>query len=340
MDHSIPPKMEPQSLPAAMALSDSAEEDGIELPPQFDWLNPQDVAIEQALRKDWTSNFEAALRAAAGTREPLGELLVMARRITRKQLDCALREQSGSEERLGDVLVRFGWITEQEKEAALAFQHNQDGVDGPLRLGNLLVAAGIITTEQLDDAVARQKVTRKKLGAVLVEAGYAEPGQVMRGLSLQRRLMKAALAALLSFSVLAMAPAVHAGERARAMLVSVTVLPIVTLKVQQQVAQLSITPADIERGYVDVPVASRIEVKSNGRNGFMLAFNTMLGMFKAVQVTGLGSQVELGTEGGSVARRVSSREPVALQLGYRFIFAKDAQPGSYAWPIALSAQPL
>jgi hypothetical protein len=137
-----------------------------------------------------------------------------------------------------------------------------------------------------------------------------------------------------------MAPAVHAGESARAMSVSVTVLPVIKLDVQQQVAQLSITPADIRRGYVDVPAASRIEVRSNSRNGFMLAFNTMLGVFKAVHVTGLGSPVELGTEGGSVAQRVSGREPVALQLGYRFILARDTKPGNYAWPIALSAQPL
>jgi hypothetical protein len=118
------------------------------------------------------------------------------------------------------------------------------------------------------------------------------------------------------------------------------VLPVIKLEVQQQVAQLSISRTDIERGYVDVPAASKIEVRSNSKNGFTLAFNTMVGMFQGVQVTGLGSLVELGTDGGSVAHRTNSRGPVALLLGYRFVLAKGIQPGNYAWPIALSAQPL
>jgi hypothetical protein len=324
---------------AASSSSSPEREDNIEMASDFDWLSLQDVAVERTLKENWTS-FEAALQAAAGAREPVGELLILARRITRQQLDLALQEQRKTDQRLGDVLVCHGWISEQEKEAVLAFQHNQDGVEGPLRLGNLLIAAAIITREQLADAIARQQVSHKKLGAVLVEAGYAQPGEVMRGLSLQRRLVKAALASLLSFSLLAMAPAAHAGENIRSISVGATVLPVIKLEVQQQVAQLSISRTDIERGYVDVPAASKIEVRSNSKNGFTLAFNTMVGMFQGVQVTGLGSLVELGTDGGSVAHRTNSRGPVALLLGYRFVLAKGIQPGNYAWPIALSAQPL
>jgi hypothetical protein len=66
----------------------------------------------------------------------------------------------------------------------------------------------------------------------------------------------------------------------------------------------------------------------------------MVGLFKAVHVTGLGNQVELGTDGGSVVQRDRGPGLVALQLGYRFILANSVQPGNYAWPIALSAQAL
>ena len=72
----------------------------------------------------------------------------------------------------------------------------------------------------------------------------------------------------------------------------------------------------------------------------MLTFNAMPGLFKSVQVTGLGSQVELGAEGGAVVHRAVGREPVTLQVGYRFVLAADAQPGNYPWPIVVSAQPL
>jgi len=81
-----------------------------------------------------------------------------------------------------------GWCT--EKEAVLAFQHNQDGVEGPLRSANLLFRQ-IITREPVGGRHVLQQATHKTRSG-LVDAGYAEPGKCCAGLSLQRRLVKAA----------------------------------------------------------------------------------------------------------------------------------------------------
>jgi hypothetical protein len=90
--------------------------------------------------------LEDIVKTAAGPREPIGELLVKAGRITREQLDHALAEQRQGREKLGAIPVRKCWLTQPELAALLAFEERPGtaGVQhaGPLQLGNLLVGAG------------------------------------------------------------------------------------------------------------------------------------------------------------------------------------------------------
>ena len=64
-----------------------------------------------------------------------------------------------------------------------------------------MVSAGKITFEQLQDGIRRQRGGKKRLGEALVEAGYTSEEQITQGLSLQRVLVGAALAALLLLSL-------------------------------------------------------------------------------------------------------------------------------------------
>jgi len=295
--------------------------------------------LECSIRATWIT-LRSTLQAAAGAREPLGELLVLAGRITRAQLDAALQERSRSPRRLGEILVKRGLLSGAEMRAVLEFQRDQQGTDGPLRLGNLLVALGAITAEQLADALERQSETRKPLGAVLVEAGYAHSGQVSSALSLQRRLLQGALVAALSLCVVNTPTPARAGQTSRSLSVSATVLPVVQLDVQEQPDTLTITQADVGRGYVEVAAGVTLLMKTNTRQGVVLRFSALPGLFKAVHVTGFASGVELGGEGGAVIQRPDPHAPVKLQLGYRFVLTEAAQAGSYPWPVAVSAQPL
>ena len=145
--------------------------------------------------------LEDAIRVAAGVRKKLGELLIRSGRITEKQLEQALGEQKRSGEKLGKVFMRMGLLTEEQLSGLLHFQRLQDEAipsPGPLRLGELLVTTGSITRDQLDKALEKQFHTRKKLGEVLIEEGYAQPRHVKHGLRLQEMLLAAALAALLT----------------------------------------------------------------------------------------------------------------------------------------------
>ena len=102
---------------------------------------------------------------------------------------------------LTETLVRQGLLTEQGLTGVLDFQKNQGAAKpapGPLRLGEILVSADIISRDQLDDALRRQNSSKKNLGEVLIEAGYAEPHHIKRGIRLQQMFLTAVLVALLA----------------------------------------------------------------------------------------------------------------------------------------------
>ena len=136
------------------------------------------------------SSLDDALKAASGQRQMLGELLLLARRITPAQFEEAFSEHKDTGCKLGTALVRLGHISETELEAILKFQERQGDEalrTAGLRLGDILVAAERITYEQLNDALARQQKANKKRGNVLVEAGDVENIHVAQGLTPQQK---------------------------------------------------------------------------------------------------------------------------------------------------------
>lgn len=142
-----------------------------------------------------------AVKTAAGVRQMLGDLLLQAGHITSEQLEGAFAEQKRTGEKLGEVLVRTGLLTDRQLNAVLDFQRRQGEEKrspGPLRLGELLVSKGYISHEQLDDALYKQALSKKKFGEVLIEEKYAKPHHIRHGIRLQNMLVAAALAALLA----------------------------------------------------------------------------------------------------------------------------------------------
>jgi hypothetical protein len=305
-------------------------------------ISPIDLNIALSLQKD-LADPDDAVKTAAGVRKMLGEILLQARRITPEQLDAALQEQKRTGEKLGETLLRFGILSPRELEAALTFQRNHSS-DPPLsvrlRLGELLVSAGYITRDQLAGALDRQRHTQKKLGEVLIDAGYVQPDQVAHGLKLQSMLLTAALTAALSLTQASPAHAeTMAGRPAGAkVLVSAVVPAHASVKVLRQPGQLTVTDADVRRGFVEIGAESLIELKNNSLAGCLLVFESRGLPFKEAVVRGLGREVAIGPGGGMIFQ--AFRGTITASLSYRFVLSDDAQPGAYDWPFSLSASPL
>ncbi len=156
-------------------------------------------------------SIESAVKLAAGERQLLGTLLVNSGHITSEQLDYAVAEQKCSGEKLGETLKRLGMLTGQQLSALLEFQGNQDSDNvSPLRLGELLVATGQITRDQLEDALHQQTKSSKNLGEILVESGYLHQSGIEYGVRLQKMLLKSTLAAIICLGVNTTSPDAYA----------------------------------------------------------------------------------------------------------------------------------
>ena len=287
------------------------------------------------------STVKDAIKAAAGVRLMLGELLLASSRITQDQLDAALDEQKKTGEKIGEVLVRLGLFTQTEIDIALSFQSRQyEGKVSCLSLGELLLSAGYITPNHLKDALERQRGSDKKLGEVLVEAGYAKQHHIEHGLRMQERLVAAALIAALSLAPIEGAVAAQTSTQVMSTQIPVTarVLARASLHVLRQPSEIVITNADIRRGYLDVNAGSLVEIKNNSRAGVNMTFETSGLPFKEALVSGFGREVALGPNGGIITQQIIGTS--ILALNYRFVFDESSQAGTYAWPLSITVNPV
>ena len=176
---------------------------------------------------------------------------------------------------------------------------------------------------------------QQRLGGTRVTIGAVSAPDIARGPKLQQILVGVAVAA--AFALCAIPnPARGASAGSSTMKVTANVLPYLRLQVLKQVATLNVTPEDIARGYIDVPAATDLIARTNDRNGFSLSFDARSNVFRKAQVTGLGSGVELGPEGG-IAHQPFAGKQMLMRLSYRFFLAPGVAPGSYPWPLQISS---
>lgn len=71
---------------------------------------------------------------------------------------------------IGDILVSEGFVRPEDLQMALKEQ--------ALRLGEILVGAGRISSEQRDHALNVQKKTKRRIGEILIELGYSAPADI------------------------------------------------------------------------------------------------------------------------------------------------------------------
>lgn len=122
--------------------------------------------------------------------------------------------------------------------------------------------------------------------------------------------------------------------------VSATVVPIARLELTTREPELQLTAEDLVRGYIESPQALHLTVYSNSRNGYALDVLPVSPLFSAMSVQGLGTDILLSAEGGTVTQRWSHPQKVSLELRFSFVLAEGLQPGRYEWPVRLAARPL
>jgi len=239
------------------------------------------------------------------------------------------RTQNGANPTTGSPMGAVGARERADKPSS---------TDRPPRLGEILVAQGHISRDQLAAALARQQTSGRRLGEELIKAGYVKRTIVSRALRMQRQITVAAMCSTLAVSTIA--PAVHAAPQ-RGQIAVTAIVPAQTVaQIVEQPSEITITDGDVLRGYVEVPTGSRLRITSNNPAGYFIDFFTRLPIFRSVRVSNSNGSADLGPDGGTIIERGQHGRNLPLDLSYRFMLASNATPGTYAWPLALNVRPL
>ena len=149
--------------------------------------------------------------------------------------------------------------------------------------------------------------------------------------------MKGTEGAIALTLALATAVPAMAGQARASFTVSAVVPARVTLTPLDEPAELSISEADLERGYKEV--AATYLVSHNDRRGYLLRLSPRIGVTREVEVQGLSAAHVMREESVEIVQPGSpgSHE---LALAFRFVLDPAAQPGRYALPVLVTARPL
>lgn len=112
--------------------------------------------------------------------ELVGEIMVATGRLSRTQLQRALNQKRSGDKPLGEILLEMGACSKLEIENCLRTQERmkltmQDRVG---LMGELLVQHGIVSYDDLEQALRMQRIGRQPLHAVLVSMGICSHNQI------------------------------------------------------------------------------------------------------------------------------------------------------------------
>lgn len=184
--------------------------------------------------------------------------------------------------------------------------------------------------------------------AFLQEATRTQTGSLQRpwlanGLRLQRMRGQLAMAALLTAGAVAGITPAEAADGANAQVaVGATVLRHAGIHVLTAPRTVSVSQADIAHGYVDVAIASTLEIRSNSPTGYLLAIESQADFATGAEMRTNGGVVSLGRFGAMLNIQTVGHgmKTTPVELRFRILLAQDVRPGVYPWAPRISVLPL
>jgi hypothetical protein len=120
--------------------------------------------------------------------------------------------------------------------------------------------------------------------------------------------------------------------------VSAYVVPRVLGTVEVQFDRFQVTAADLARGYVELPAAVRIDVKTNDPNGFLISYENLAPeLVSSVELDSGAEKISLSSSQGWVHRPFTATH-LSESWTLRLYLAPQASVGEYALPLAFALQ--
>ncbi len=99
------------------------------------------------------------------------------------------KQQSLKSRRVGEIISEQNKISINDVEAVLQRSYKSDTISPNTRVGDILVAEGLVTRQQVDEALASQQSgKKKKIGQLLVECELVSEDQLLSALSTKFRM--------------------------------------------------------------------------------------------------------------------------------------------------------
>jgi len=127
-----------------------------------------------------------------------------------------------------------------------------------------------------------------------------------------------------------------AGSSSATLSVSVQVLARTIVTVDSQPSTVSVTAADVARGYVDLPQSVVFHVRSNAANGYAMQFEPIGFPFSRADVTWDSASATIGSEGAWLSEPYEAGTHSGA-FNVRLELAPGTQPGAYDWPVRFDA---
>ncbi|MBN1827713.1 MAG: Flp pilus assembly complex ATPase component TadA [Deltaproteobacteria bacterium] len=119
--------------------------------------------------------------------QPVGEILKEKGLISDLALEEALNDQKKlRSQRLGEVIAKTDDIPQRMIDQAIEKASQEGRIPPRVRVGDILVAAGLISREQVNEALASQETGKKKrIGTLLIERGFITEEQLLTALAVK-----------------------------------------------------------------------------------------------------------------------------------------------------------
>ena len=123
----------------------------------------------------------------------------------------------------------------------------------------------------------------------------------------------------------------------REMGVSAHVVGRTLLTMSELPSTITVTAADVNRGYLDLPRSVAFQIRSNVREGYLVRFDALPEPFSRAHVRWEQVHVVVGGGQESWVAQPYQKGAHAVEADVRLELSRSTQPGTYAFPLQISA---
>jgi|GEM_PF-1105637 len=120
-------------------------------------------------------------------------------------------------------------------------------------------------------------------------------------------------------------------------MVSATVVARISQSLVYQESRINVTEPDIDKGFVEIPSGTILQVETNDKKGYFLHFEGGNEFIKEVWVMEKRRTTVLSPKGGLIHQPYSGSKTEIKDLSFRFYLRDDTSPGTYPWPFKVTA---